>query len=154
MSSRTRSCRRGGGVGRSRIGDFDFSAGQSVTQGRGGQFSQRGSTVIVTNPGWSADLVTGASTTPGFTGRWSGSNPVPSSFKLNGTTCTGSTTPTSTATTTTTTTTTTTSNNPNPPAGLVGWATQNGGTTGDGAAGTVNVGNSSAVSGRGRRWSG
>ena len=122
--------------------EFSFAAGQTVTQGWGGQFSQSGSTVTVTNPDWAADLATGASAAPGFNGRWSGSNPVPTSFKLNGTTCTGSTTPTSTSTTTTT---TTTSNNPNPPAGLVGWATQNGGTTGGGSAGTVNVGNSSAL---------
>ena len=39
-----------------------------------------------------APLATGASASFGFNGTWSGSNPVPASFALNGTTCTGGTT--------------------------------------------------------------
>ena len=69
------------------------------------------------------NLGTGASVTPGFNGSWTGSNPVPTQFRLNGTVCTGSidttttttTTTTTSTTTSTTTTTTTTGNNPGGP---------------------------------------
>ncbi|QQQ78315.1 pectate lyase [Saccharothrix sp. 6-C] len=87
--------------------EWAFTAGQRVDQLWGGEFSQSGSTVTVRNASYNGSLATGASTTPGFNGTWSGSNPAPTSFKLNGVTCTGSPTGTSTSTTTSRTTTTT-----------------------------------------------
>jgi endoglucanase len=51
--------------------------------------------VSAANMGWNGALGTNASTSVGFVGAWSGANPVPTSFSLNGTACTGSvTTPT------------------------------------------------------------
>ncbi|ACU36136.1 glycoside hydrolase family 6 protein [Actinosynnema pretiosum subsp. pretiosum] len=99
--------------------EWDFAAGQRVGQGWNGTFAQSGAKVTVTNPTWSPGLGSNASVSPGFNGTWSGSNPVPTQFKLNGTVCTGSVGPTSTTTTTTTTTTggnttTTTSGNNQP----------------------------------------
>jgi hypothetical protein len=45
--------------------------------------------VTVTNVSYNASIPTGGNTGFGFNGSWTGSNPVPSSFALNGTTCTG-----------------------------------------------------------------
>uniref|UniRef100_UPI0031DF95B9 pectate lyase family protein n=1 Tax=Saccharothrix mutabilis TaxID=33921 RepID=UPI0031DF95B9 len=118
---------------------WDFTAGQRVDQGWNGTFGQSGSTVTVTNASWNASLATGATAALGFNGTWTGSNPAPTSFTLNGVSCTGGTT-----TTTTTTTATTTPNNP-APTGLVGWATQNGGTTGGGSAAAVSVNSASGL---------
>ncbi|MEV1113736.1 pectate lyase [Actinosynnema sp. NPDC049800] len=97
--------------------EWTFTAGQRVDQLWGGEFSQSGSTVTVRNASYNGSLATGASTTPGFNGSWSGSNPAPTSFKLNGVTCTGSPTSTSVSpstspSTTSRTTTTTTTTNP------------------------------------------
>jgi cellulose 1,4-beta-cellobiosidase len=103
--------------------EWDFAAGQRVQQGWNGTFSQSGARVTVKSPSWAGNLGTGASVTPGFNGSWTGSNPVPTQFRLNGTVCTGSidttttttTTTTTSTTTSTTTTTTTTGNNPGGP---------------------------------------
>jgi hypothetical protein len=95
--------------------EWTFTAGQRVDQLWGGEFSQSGSTVTVRNASYNGSLATGASTTPGFNGSWSGSNPAPTSFKLNGVTCTGSPTSTSVSPSTspsTTSRTTTTTTNP------------------------------------------
>ena len=69
---------------------FDFpNAGQTVTQGWSATWTQSGSRVSAASMGWNGSLTTGASTSVGFVGGWSGANPVPTSFALNGTTCTG-----------------------------------------------------------------
>lgn len=68
---------------------WSFTAGQTVDQGWNGVFSQSGADVTVTNATWNGALATGASTSIGFTGTWSSANPLPSSFYLNGTLCTG-----------------------------------------------------------------
>jgi cellulose 1,4-beta-cellobiosidase len=65
------------------------AAGQAVTQGWNGTFSQSGLAVTVTNMSWNGALGTGQSVQPGFNGSWTASNPVPTSFTLNGVTCTG-----------------------------------------------------------------
>ncbi|MEV8439719.1 cellulase family glycosylhydrolase [Actinosynnema sp. NPDC051121] len=85
---------------------------QRVTQGWNATWTQSGSTATATNVDWNRTLGTGGSTDLGFVGSFSGSNPTPTSFTLNGVLCTGSTTSTSTTSTTTSTTTTTT-----PPVG-------------------------------------
>jgi pectate lyase len=135
---------------------WTFGAGQAVTQGWNASYAQSGSQVTATNASWNGSLGTGGSTSLGFNGSWNNSaNPVPTSFSLNGVTCTGSTSPTTTTTTqppgpdptvTSGPPTTTTSQPPPPPAsGLVGWATQNGGTTGGGSAAVTTVTSASAL---------
>ena len=54
----------------------------------------------VRNAGWNGNVATNGTASFGFNGTWSGSNPAPSAFTLNGVACTGSpVTPTSTPTT-------------------------------------------------------
>ena len=66
---------------------WTFGAGQTITNGWNGTYSQSGSAVTVTNASYNGSLAAGASTSIGFQGLWTGSNPVPSSFTLNGATC-------------------------------------------------------------------
>lgn len=67
---------------------FDFAGGQKLTQGWNAKWSQSGTTVTAANESYNGSLVTGASVSAGFIASRSGSgNPVPTSFKLNGTTC-------------------------------------------------------------------
>jgi endoglucanase len=74
---------------------FDFAnAGQRVTQGWNATWSQSGTRVTAASYGWNGSLATNGSTGIGFTGSWSGANPIPASFTLNGTTCTGTVGPT------------------------------------------------------------
>lgn len=82
---------------------WSFAAGQKVTQLWNGTVSQSGARVQVDSVSWNGRLGTGASAGFGFNGSWTGSNPAPTDFALNGTPCTG-TTVTSTTTTTTTST--------------------------------------------------
>ncbi|MEO3814218.1 cellulose binding domain-containing protein [Sphaerisporangium sp. B11E5] len=128
---------------------WSFTAGQTVTQGWNATFSQSGSTVTAVNVDYNGSLATNASTTIGFNGSWSGSNPVPSAFTLNGVTCTGSVTgspSTSPSTSPSPTPSITPTSTPGPPpTGLVGWATQGGGTTGGGNASATTVTSSSAL---------
>ncbi|MGC5054161.1 cellulase family glycosylhydrolase [Micromonospora sp. DT48] len=74
---------------------FSFpDSGQRLTQGWSATWSQSGSSVTAQSMSWNGSLATGASTDIGFNGSFTGANPSPSSFTLNGTVCTGSTTPT------------------------------------------------------------
>ena len=77
---------------------WTFAAGQRVDSGWDGVFSQSGAQVTVTNAPYNGALGTGATVRPGFNGTWSGSNPAPASFSLNGVTCTGGTSPTASPT--------------------------------------------------------
>lgn len=78
---------------------WTFGAGQTVTQLWNGSFIQSGAQVTVTNAGYNSEIATNGTVSFGFNGSWAGSNPVPSSFALNGTTCTGSVGPTASAST-------------------------------------------------------
>ncbi|MBT2439174.1 cellulose-binding domain-containing protein [Streptomyces sp. ISL-36] len=104
---------------------FDFGGGQRVTQGWGGTWKQSGSTVTVTNTGWNGAVAPGAAVSTGFLASWSGANPAPTAFKVNGETCAtapGTPTPTPTSTPTPAPTPTATvppSDSWNPPAELV-----------------------------------
>ncbi|MDI6100740.1 cellulose binding domain-containing protein [Actinoplanes sp. NEAU-A12] len=68
---------------------FTFPAGQTITQLWSGTVSQAGSTVTVRNAGWNGAMATNGTASFGFNGSWTGSNPVPAAFTLNGVTCTG-----------------------------------------------------------------
>lgn len=93
-----------------------FGAGQTVTQAWNGTATQSGSAVTVRDAGYNARVGSGASVSFGFNGSWNGSsNPAPTSFALNGTTCTGGTTPTTTPTSTPTSTPTPTPTTTTPP---------------------------------------
>jgi hypothetical protein len=72
---------------------FAFPSGQTVTQLWNGVVTQSGAAVSVRDAGYNAALGTGASTSFGFNGAWSGTNAAPTSFAVNGVTCTGSTPP-------------------------------------------------------------
>ncbi|GIF23896.1 hypothetical protein BJ973_004509 [Actinoplanes tereljensis] len=92
----------GAGVAVTNLGDpitgwtlrWSFGAGQTVTQAWNATVTQSGAAVTAVNVGYNGALTTGASTSFGFNGSWTGSNPVPSAFTLNGVACTGSVTPT------------------------------------------------------------
>ncbi|WP_026208096.1 rhamnogalacturonan lyase family protein [Catelliglobosispora koreensis] len=75
---------------------WNFGAGQTVTQLWNGSFTQAGSTVTVRDAGYNAAIPTSGSTSFGFNGSWTGSNPAPASFSVNGTVCNGSAPPTTT----------------------------------------------------------
>jgi Cellulose binding domain len=67
---------------------FTFpAAGQAVTSGWSATWSQSGQNVSATNLSWNASLSPGASTSIGFNGAWTASNPTPTDFTLNGATC-------------------------------------------------------------------
>jgi glucuronoarabinoxylan endo-1,4-beta-xylanase len=68
---------------------WSFSAGQTVTQAWNTSLTQSGSAVSASNASYNGSLGAGASTQFGFNGSLTGSNPVPASFALNGTTCNG-----------------------------------------------------------------
>ena len=68
---------------------WSFGAGQTITQLWNGTHTQSGSQVTVTNVSYNGGIASGGSTEFGFNGSWSGANPVPSGFALNGVTCTG-----------------------------------------------------------------
>ncbi|TDO36532.1 non-reducing end alpha-L-arabinofuranosidase family hydrolase [Paractinoplanes brasiliensis] len=74
---------------------WSYSAGQTVTQAWNATVTQSGSNVTAKNASYNGSIATGSSVSFGFNGSWTGSNPVPSSFALNGVTCTGGTVPSS-----------------------------------------------------------
>ncbi|GGM35265.1 hypothetical protein GCM10011608_19860 [Micromonospora sonchi] len=68
---------------------FTFpNAGQRVGQGWSATYQQTGTAVTATSLSYNGTLAPGASTSIGFNGTHSGSNPKPTSFTLNGSTCT------------------------------------------------------------------
>jgi hypothetical protein len=69
---------------------WTFGAGQTIPQAWGATVTQSGSAVTATNVSYNGSLATGGSTSFGFNGAWNNaSNPVPTSFTLNGVACTG-----------------------------------------------------------------
>ncbi|MCI4065565.1 cellulose-binding domain-containing protein [Micromonospora sp. R77] len=74
---------------------WSFGAGQTVGQGWSATFAQSGSTVRASNVDYNGSLATNATTSFGFNGSWNNSsNPAPTTFAVNGVTCTGGVTPT------------------------------------------------------------
>ncbi|MFY1669434.1 glycoside hydrolase family 9 protein [Plantactinospora sp. WMMB334] len=66
---------------------FAFTAGQRITQAWSATVNQSGTEVTATNVGYNGTLAPGASTSFGFNGTHTGSNPRPTSFTLNGVAC-------------------------------------------------------------------
>ncbi len=80
--------------------EWDYAGNQTVTQAWNGTYAQSGKHVTLTNAAWNADLPTSGTVRPGLNANFSGTNAAPTSFKLNGVTCTGGTAPTPSASTT------------------------------------------------------
>ncbi|WP_243738052.1 cellulase family glycosylhydrolase [Cellulomonas shaoxiangyii] len=79
---------------------FSFGAGQTVNQLWNGTVTQSGAAVTVRNAPYNGTLPTNGTASFGFIGTSAGSNPAPTTFTLNGVTCTGRpVTPTSSPTT-------------------------------------------------------
>lgn len=68
---------------------WTFAAGQTISQLWNGTASQSGSQVTVTNASYNGSIPTGGSANFGFNGTWTGTNPAPTAFALNGVACTG-----------------------------------------------------------------
>jgi hypothetical protein len=85
---------------------WNFASGQAVTQAWNATVTQSGLAVTATNAGYNGAIATNGTASFGFNGSWTTSNPVPTSFTVNGVTCTGgvtgSPTPTPTPTVSTT----------------------------------------------------
>ncbi|MEH1122875.1 rhamnogalacturonan lyase family protein [Micromonospora sp. CPCC 206061] len=68
-----------------------YTAGQTVTQAWNATVTQSASQVTATNASYNGAIATNANVAFGFNGSWNNSsNPVPATFTLNGTACTGS----------------------------------------------------------------
>lgn len=81
---------------------FSFPvSGQTITQSWNGIFTQTGQNVTVANVNYNGSIAVNASIAPGFNGNWTTSNPIPTSFTVNGNACNGTpgTTPTPSSTT-------------------------------------------------------
>ncbi|MDY7088486.1 MAG: cellulase family glycosylhydrolase [Actinomycetota bacterium] len=65
------------------------AAGQGVTQAWNATVTSSGADVTAANASYNGSVATGATVSFGFNGAHTGSNPVPTSFALNGVTCTG-----------------------------------------------------------------
>ncbi len=94
---------------------WSYPAGQQVTQAWNTTLTQSGANVTARNVGYNGAIATNGSVSFGFNGSWTGSNPAPTGFAVNGVACTGSTTPTTPPTTTPPTTTPTTPPTTAPP---------------------------------------
>ncbi|MFG1840510.1 non-reducing end alpha-L-arabinofuranosidase family hydrolase [Micromonospora sp. NPDC049175] len=73
---------------------WSYAAGQTVTQAWNTSLTQSGSAVTAKNVSYNGAIGTNATVSFGFNGSWTGSNPAPTSFALNGVTCGDGTTPT------------------------------------------------------------
>jgi cellulose 1,4-beta-cellobiosidase len=67
--------------------EWDYAGNQKAGSGWNATVSQSGAHVTATAPSWNSTLASGGSANFGFNGTYSGSNPAPTTFKLNGTTC-------------------------------------------------------------------
>jgi hypothetical protein len=68
---------------------WSYPAGQQVTQIWNATDTQSGTQVTAKNVSYNGSVATNATVSFGFNGTWTSSNPAPTSFSLNGTTCTG-----------------------------------------------------------------
>lgn len=73
--------------------EWDFAGNQHIDQSWSSRFTQSGQHATLTNETWNGDIPTNGVVLPGFNASYSGTNELPTEFTLNGTTCTGATTP-------------------------------------------------------------
>ena len=67
---------------------FTFPGDQKITSAWNGAESQTGENVTITNESYNATITAGGSTSLGFQGTWTNSDASPTSFSVNGSTCT------------------------------------------------------------------
>ena len=67
---------------------FTFAGDQKITSDFNGSFTQSGETATLTNASYNGSIAPNGSVTVGFQGTWTNSDAAPTSFALNGTTCT------------------------------------------------------------------
>jgi endo-1,4-beta-xylanase len=67
--------------------NFTFGGNQQLTSDYNGSFSQSGEAATLTSASYNGDIAPGGNATVGFQGTWTSSDAVPTSFTLNGTTC-------------------------------------------------------------------
>ncbi|WP_174551839.1 cellulose-binding domain-containing protein, partial [Herbidospora mongoliensis] len=77
---------------------WTFGAGQQISQMWNATPTQSGSSVTAASMSYNGSIPSGGNTNFGFNASWNGSNPVPTSFALNGVTCGGPVSPTPTPT--------------------------------------------------------
>ena len=94
---------------------WSYGAGQTVTQAWSATVTQSGANVTARNVDYNGSIPTNGTASFGFNGAWTSSNPAPTSFALNGVTCTGGTAPTTSPTSSPTPTPTPTSSPSTPP---------------------------------------
>jgi rhamnogalacturonan endolyase len=68
---------------------WSWPAGQGVTQMWDATYAASGANVTAKNLAWNGALAANGAVSFGLNGTWSGSNPTPTNFALNGTPCTG-----------------------------------------------------------------
>jgi hypothetical protein len=78
---------------------WSYGAGQTITQAWNASVTQSGAAVTAVNVSYNGTLATNGSASFGFNGSWTGANPAPTAFTLNGVACTGAVTPTTGPTT-------------------------------------------------------
>lgn len=66
-----------------------FPSGQQVTQAWNATVTSSGADVTATDVGYNATIATNGTVSFGFNGSWTGTNTAPTTFALNGVTCTG-----------------------------------------------------------------
>lgn len=66
---------------------FTFPGNQQVLYGFNGIFTQSGNQVTISNVAWNGTIASNGILATGFNGSWSGSNPSPTDFRLNGVSC-------------------------------------------------------------------
>ncbi|MEV4456403.1 glycoside hydrolase family 6 protein [Microbispora sp. NPDC049633] len=66
---------------------FTFPGSQRVSQGWSAQWSQSGARVTAKSEPWNRSVASGGSFLIGFNGTWTGSNPTPTDFAVNGVPC-------------------------------------------------------------------
>ncbi|MDI1464724.1 cellulose binding domain-containing protein [Catellatospora sp. KI3] len=68
---------------------WSYSGGQTVGQHWNATITQSGTQVTAVNVGYNGSVATNGTVNFGFNGSFTSSNPAPTSFRLNGVTCTG-----------------------------------------------------------------
>ncbi|MEW2495548.1 glycoside hydrolase family 48 protein [Streptomyces nodosus] len=68
---------------------YAYSGNQTLSNGWNGSWSQSGKNITVKNVDWNGTIAAGAAVTTGAQFGYSGTNTAPTSFAVNGTTCTG-----------------------------------------------------------------
>ncbi|MBB4794718.1 hypothetical protein BJY54_005330 [Streptomyces nodosus] len=68
---------------------YAYSGNQTLSNGWNGSWSQSGKNITVKNVDWNGTIAAGAAVTAGAQFSYSGTNTAPTSFAVNGTTCTG-----------------------------------------------------------------